>query len=291
MIIRSKSRLLVQQEVSAVPRTAGMEEKQEIFELWLLSFFLIVHIKLDLRCQVMKTLELPTSHLQTNCSHCFPVFSARMINNWSICGSADGGWKLPLMVLPMFCDMDADFLKCLPEEKCLCAEFILDINFLEIMTCLSSKTNSTSLRDLSPLIWGQDQESSIYFDLKHPPGSRNLNLSAFSSRYDGRCTAEADLGIGPIFLISSWKLYSSGNMSNRSLPSQIIFWILELSKKLDRRTRSAWLYAIILNTNSSIVLKQKLQCQPASASIRSVCLECRYRVPGWNMCAVARQLL
>lgn len=117
MIIRSKSRLLVQQEVSAVPRTAGMEEKQEIFELWLLSFFLIVHIKLDLRCQVMKTLELPTSHLQTNCSHCFPVFSARMINNWSICGSADGGWKLPLMVLPMFCDMDADSWNVSPRKN------------------------------------------------------------------------------------------------------------------------------------------------------------------------------
>lgn len=262
----------------------------EAGNLWTLTIVILSDCayKIRLRCQVLKTLELPTSHQIALIVSSFLSKDDRQLKHmwlwrWWLKAAIDG----TNYVLWYGCR----FLKCLPEEQCFCAKFILDINFLDIMICLSSKTNSISLRDLSPLISGQDQESGIYCDLEHPPGSRNLNLSAFSSRYDGRCTAEADFGTGPIFLISSWKLYSSGNMSNRSSPSQMIFWILEWSKKLDRRTRSAWLYAIILNTNSSIVLKQKLQCQPASASIRSVCLECRYRVPGWNMCAVARQLL
>lgn len=59
----------------------------------------------------------------------------------------------------------------------------------------------------------------------HPPGSINLYFSLFSCKNLGNPTALVALGIWPILLNSSLYVYASGNIPNRSRPSQIVFWI------------------------------------------------------------------
>jgi hypothetical protein len=58
--------------------------------------------------------------------------------------------------------------------------------------------------------------------LKHPPGSRNLNLSGFCTAERGIPNVDCDFGIFPINANNSLKVHASGNMLKISAPSQIV---------------------------------------------------------------------